>query len=280
MITIASLLKSARDELSATQSDTVQLDAELLLCHSLQCERSYLFTWPEKPLDDKSVQAFRELLVRRLNGEPVAHIIGRRDFWDLQLAVNNSTLIPRPDTETLVEEALAFFPKGVDSVLDLGTGTGAIALALASEWPTCHVVGVDSSPAAVALAEQNRRTNRIENVEFIQSCWYESLADDSCFQLIVSNPPYIDESDPHLQQGDVRFEPRSALVAADQGMADLDVIIQQAPDYLKAGGCLMLEHGYQQASDVRKALLARGFGAVGSQNDLAGNERISFGRWS
>ncbi|MBB6520804.1 peptide chain release factor N(5)-glutamine methyltransferase [Pseudoteredinibacter isoporae] len=279
MISIANLLQSAREALRETQSDTIQLDAELLLCHSLQCERSYLFTWPEKQLSEEVVSDFQSLLGRRLNGEPIAHIIGRRDFWDLQLAVNNSTLIPRPDTETLVEEALSRFPKGVENVLDLGTGTGAIALALASEWSDSKVLGVDKSPEAVALAEHNRNANRITNAEFIQSSWFDEIGEARRFQLIVSNPPYIDEHDPHLQRGDVRFEPQSALVADDNGMADLESIIQGAPQYLHANGYLMLEHGYQQAAEVRRVLIARGFESVGSREDLAGHERISFGRW-
>ncbi len=279
MNSIANLLKSARAELGKTESDTAQLDAELLLCHSLQCERSYLFTWPDKTLSEETLAVFQSLLARRLAGEPIAHIIGERGFWDLRLAVNSSTLIPRPDTETLVEEALACFPGGAEHVLDLGTGTGAIALALASEWPASKVLGVDKNTEAVALAEQNRHANNVSNAEFIQSSWFDEIAEESRFQLIVSNPPYIDQDDPHLQCGDVRFEPHSALVAGRNGMADLEFIIQQAPSFLQSNGFLILEHGYQQAEDVRKALLERGYEAVDSCQDLAGNVRISFGRW-
>lgn len=276
---IANVLKIARDDLDKTQSDTAQLDAELLLCHSLGCERSYLFTWPDKTLSEEALADFQVLLARRLKGEPVAHIVGERGFWDLQLAVNSSTLIPRPDTETLVEEALACFPDGAEHVLDLGTGTGAIALALASEWPNSKVLGVDKSAEAVALAEQNRHANNIGNAEFIQSSWFDEVSERKSFELIVSNPPYIDQDDPHLQRGDVRFEPHSALVAARNGMADLEFIIQQAPSFLQSNGYLILEHGYQQAGSVQKALLERGYEAVGSRQDLAGNDRISFGRW-
>jgi len=274
---IAELLGRARQQLP--NSDTAQLDVELLLCHCLDCERSYLFTWPERQLSEEQLKHFQEALERRISGEPVAHIIAKRDFWDLTLEVNSSTLIPRPDTETLVEQALDCFPSGADSALDLGTGTGAIALALASEWASCQLLAVDLSVDAVALAERNRIANNIQNVRFLQSSWFTAIDADSSFDLIVSNPPYIDPIDPHLQEGDVRFEPLSALIADDEGMADLKLIIQQAPSYLNSSGYLLLEHGYQQATLVRELLSQRGFVDVASREDIAGHERISFARW-
>lgn len=278
MTTIAEVVRDARESL--INSDSAQLDAELLLCESLSCERSYIFTWPEKTLTTDQLKSFQGLMSRRLAGEPVAHILGRRDFWDLNLAVDDSTLIPRPDTETLVEEALALFPAGAERVLDLGTGTGAIALALANEWPESAVRGVDQSAAAVLLAQKNKKANHIENVSFEQSSWFECLSAGETFQLVVSNPPYIDQCDPHLSQGDVRFEPRSALVAADRGMADLRFIIEQSPKYLCVGAYVLLEHGYQQASVVREMFSARGFCRVESRRDMAGHERVSFACWS
>ncbi|WP_299977202.1 peptide chain release factor N(5)-glutamine methyltransferase [uncultured Pseudoteredinibacter sp.] len=277
MNSIAELLNSARQQL--LNSDTAQLDVELLLCHCLECERSYLFTWPEKQLSDQHNEHFQKLLERRIAGEPVAHIIAKRDFWDLTLEVNSSTLIPRPDTETLVEQALDYFPSGAAAALDLGTGTGAIALALASEWPSCKLLAVDLNAEAVALAERNRVANNIQNVRFLQSSWFAEIDPGSRFNLIVSNPPYIDPIDPHLQEGDVRFEPLSALIAGDGGMADLKLIVQQAPHYLDSGGYLLLEHGYQQAALVRELLSLQGFVDVASREDIAGHERISFARW-
>ncbi len=277
MATIAEALRDARESL--VNSDSAQLDAELLLCESLCCERSYLFTWPEKTLRPEQLAKFQGLMSRRLTGVPVAHILGCRDFWDLQLAVDDSTLIPRPDTETLVEEALALFPDGVQRVLDLGTGTGAIALALASEWPKSNVLGVDKNPDAVLLATKNKQANRINNASFQQSSWFECLPDGETFQLIVSNPPYIDQGDPHLSQGDVRFEPLSALVADEHGIADLRFIVEQSPRYLHEGGYVILEHGFQQAAQVRELFSARGFCSVGSRRDMAGHERITFACW-
>lgn len=259
-------------------SETARLDVELLLCHCLDKERSYLFTWPERVLTQPQQLQFQTLFQRRKRGEPVAHILGRRDFWDLNLRVNASTLIPRPDTELLVELGLRLLEREDARVLDLGTGTGAIALSLAKEHQHWQLDAVDSSAAAVLLAQQNAQDNQLANVRIYQSDWFTSIA-PIAFDLILSNPPYIDPEDPHLQQGDVRFEPRSALVAGDKGLADIKIIAAQAPEYLTVGGYLMLEHGYDQADQVGAVLRRQGFTEVASFQDLGGNDRVTLGRW-
>ncbi|PAV46874.1 protein-(glutamine-N5) methyltransferase, release factor-specific [Pseudomonas sp. HAR-UPW-AIA-41] len=259
-------------------SPSARLDAELLLAHVLGKPRSYLRTWPEHEPSAEQVAAFQALLARRRQGEPVAYLLGRQGFWSLQLIVAPHTLIPRPDTELLVETALQLLPAAPLTALDLGTGTGAIALALASERPAWRLTGVDRIDEAVALAERNRAALQLDNASFQPSHWFSALGGQR-FALIVSNPPYIRSDDQHLSQGDVRFEPASALVAGRDGLTDLREIIAQAPDHLEHGGWLLLEHGYDQAAAVRELLLARGFAQVESRRDLGGHERISLGSW-
>ena len=275
MATIQSLLNSA--ELPA--SPTARLDAELLLAAVLGKPRSYLRTWPEHEPSAEQLAAFAALLERRRAGEPVAYILGHQGFWSLDLEVAPHTLIPRPDTELLVETALQLAPATPQRVLDLGTGSGAIALALASERGGWQVIGVDRIAEAVALAERNRQRLKLGNAEFRQSSWFDGLAGER-FGLILSNPPYIAADDRHLGEGDVRFEPVSALVAGVDGLDDIRQIIAQAPRHLQAGGWLLLEHGYDQAEAVRELLAAAGFTAVDSRRDLGGHQRISLGRWT
>ncbi|WP_373095174.1 peptide chain release factor N(5)-glutamine methyltransferase [Zhongshania sp.] len=263
----------------AALSDSAELDTALLLCYCLGKPRSYLYSWPERALTAEEQAQFQALFARRAAGEPIAHILGYRDFWSLSLAVSPASLIPRPDTECLVERALEIIRDQIrPQILDLGTGTGAIALALASERSDADVLGLDCVADAVALAKANSTALSLRNVRFQQSNWFAAL-DAKRYQLIVSNPPYIDADDPHLREGDVRFEPRSALVAADGGMADLKHIIQFAPEYLHADGVLLLEHGFQQASAVRQVFSERGFSGVETRCDYGGNERISWGVW-
>lgn len=259
-------------------SDTPALDAELLLAHCLGRNRSYLRAFGERAVDVAVAQRFRELLARRARGEPVAHLLGVREFWSLSLDVDASTLIPRPDTERLVEVALALCDEKPRTVLDLGTGTGAIALALASERPAWTVCGVDRSPDAVALARRNARKLDLQRVGFVESDWFAALDAQRRFDLIVANPPYIAADDPHLAQGDVRFEPHTALVAADDGLADIETIANAAPQRLRADGWLLLEHGWQQAAAVRALLQRRGFVDVQSWRDYGDNERVTGGR--
>lgn len=273
MTIIASLLRAAE----LPDSPTSRLDAELLLAAALGKSRSFLHTWPERIVPSEAALLFSEYLRRRRSGEPVAYILGQQGFWNLDLEVAPHTLIPRPDTELLVETALALLPATPARVLDLGTGSGAIALALASERPAWTVTAVDRVLEAVALAERNRQRLDLRNVTVLSSHWFSAL-DGERFELIISNPPYIAATDPHLAEGDVRFEPASALVAGHDGLDDLRTIIAQAPDHLGAGGWLMLEHGYDQADAVRDLLQTQGFTEVHSRKDLGGHERISLGR--
>ncbi|WP_165667221.1 peptide chain release factor N(5)-glutamine methyltransferase [Metapseudomonas otitidis] len=273
MSIIASLLSDPR----LPDSPSPRLDAELLLAAALGKPRSFLHTWPERVVSGEAAERYARYLERRRQGEPVAYILGHQGFWSLDLEVAPHTLIPRPDTELLVETALALVTLSQARVLDLGTGTGAIALALACERQGWQVTGVDRISEAVALAERNRERLGLGNAAFRESHWFSALGAE-CYDLIVSNPPYIAAQDPHLAQGDVRFEPSSALVAGADGLDDIRLIVSQAPAHLNAGGWLLLEHGYDQAAAVRELLAREGFDAVESRRDLGGHERISLGR--
>lgn len=273
MTIIASLLRNAQ----LPESPSERLDAELLLAAAIGKSRSFLHTWPERIVSSEDAQTYAGYLQRRRAGEPVAYILGQQGFWKLDLEVAPHTLIPRPDTELLVETALELQPASPAKVLDLGTGTGAIALALASDRPAWQVTAVDRIDEAVALAERNRQRLGLVNVQILKSHWFSHLAGQR-FDLILSNPPYIRAQDPHLAEGDVRFEPSSALVAGNDGLEDLRAIAAQAPEHLLPGGWLLLEHGYDQAGDVRALLEANGFTEVTSRKDLGGHERISLGR--
>lgn len=270
---IDAALRQARERLSASPS--ASLDAQVLLCHVLARPSSYLFTWPERELDAQQQQRFLDLLTRREQGEPVAHLTGEREFFGRRFCVTADTLIPRPDTETLVELALQLGPACPARVVDLGTGTGAIGLSLALERPQWQVTLTDLSAAALSVAESNARQLG-GDVTLQQGSWLEGC--HGPFDLIVSNPPYIDPADHHLEEGDVRFEPRSALVADQRGLADLATIITQASTRLVAGGWLLLEHGYQQGDEVRALMEASGFDAVRTERDLGGNERVTLGQ--
>ncbi|WP_308366502.1 MULTISPECIES: peptide chain release factor N(5)-glutamine methyltransferase [unclassified Microbulbifer] len=258
-------------------SDTARLDTEILLGHVLGRPRTWLYTWPEYELSEAEQTEFDALFERRKNGEPVAHLTGTREFWSLPLKVDASTLIPRPETELLVETALELCPQETLRALDLGTGTGAIALALASEKPGWRIVAAEKSAEAVALAEKNRRALKLDKVQILQSDWFAQIPPQQ-FDLILSNPPYIDAADPHLEEGDVRFEPRSALVAAREGLADIEWIAQKSIEYLQPGGWLIVEHGWQQAEAVRKIFAAAGLNNIESRKDYSGWERLTLGR--
>ena len=258
-------------------SDNPLHETRLLLCRVLHCSTSFLYTYPERLLTANELQELERILERRVAGEPLAYIFGQWHFFGLELAVAPSTLIPRPDTEVLVEQVLAL-PLAADAkVLDLGTGTGAIALALASERPTWQITAVDLQPGAVALAQRKASPLKLTQVQVLQSSWFSQLAGQQ-YQLIVSNPPYIEAEDPHLAA--LRFEPLTALVAAEQGYADLQHIITNAPQHLTAGGWLWLEHGFEQAAVVRQMLVAAGFNQVSSVKDYGGQWRISGGQFT
>jgi len=268
-------LREAVSQLQASESP--RRDAEILLGFVTGKARTFILAFGETPLTDEQQEQLAGLLARRVRGEPVAHLIGEREFWSLPLFVSPATLIPRPDTECLVEQALARLPAAPCRILDLGTGTGAIALALASERPDCQVTAVDLIPDAVALAQRNADHLGIRNIEIVQSRWFSALEGQQ-FSLIVSNPPYIDAQDPHLAQGDVRFEPLSALVAADNGLADLHTLIKEAPRYLLPQGWLLLEHGWQQGAAVREIFARYGWQQVETCRDYGDNERLTLGR--
>lgn len=272
--TIASLLARASATLNTA---TARLDAEVLLAHVLGKPRSYLFAWPENVPGEMQQKHFDQLLIRRQAGEPVAHLVGEREFWSLSLKVSRETLIPRPETETLVAQALGVIPAGSNQdIADLGTGSGAVALAIASERPDCRIVASDTSAGALAVAQANAQRHGIGNVEFLQGEWCTPL--QGTFDLIVSNPPYIAERDPHLESGDVRFEPRSALAAGEAGMDALTAIAHCAYVHLNDGGWLMMEHGFDQSEEAVRLLQSTGYRDISDVCDEAGLARVIRGR--
>lgn len=259
------------------QAAEARIEVQMLLQRVLTVSRAYLLAHAERILDDAQYAQYQVLLQRRMKGEPMAYILGEREFFGLNFKVTPATLIPRPDTELLVELALQHLRKDQPNyILDLGTGSGAIALAVAYSAPGAKVTACDFSPAALVVATENAATLKIPNVEFIESHWYDNFAGRK-FSMIVSNPPYINADDPHLALGDVRFEPATALVAGKDGLDDIRLIITGAQSHLLPGGWLMLEHGYDQAGRVRELLQQAGFNEIFSASDLAGIERVSGG---
>lgn len=272
--TIAIELDQASQCLS--HSDSPRLDAEVLLAHVLGKARSYLYAWPEKSLSAQEHAAFSELIRQRKEGVPVAYLTGTREFFSLELAVNEHTLIPRPATETLVESALSVMT-GHGCALDLGTGSGAVALALAHMRPQWSIVGIDQSAEALTVAQSNRERLKLANVEFLEGHWFTPI-ETRWFELIVSNPPYIDAKDRHLSEGDVRYEPRSALVSPEQGLADLQHIIFHSRPRLAISGWLMVEHGCDQSSSVQSLFRQAGYRSVTTVNDFDNHPRVTKGQ--
>ena len=278
----------ALNQVNPTENGKV--DALVLLQHATGKSRTQILAFDETEIDEKVRLKLTALLDRRLKGEPIAYILGEKEFWSLPLNVSEETLIPRPDTEILVEKAFQIALEKLEDnplhfrILDLGTGTGAIALALASELSLiCQkkaiqldVIGVDLMPEVVKLAQANAEKNQLD-VQFLQSRWFEHV--EGQFDIIVSNPPYIDETDEHLSQGDVRFEPRSALVAGENGLADLRHIIEQSPRYLNDSGYLLLEHGWKQGEEVRSIFWQNHWQGVATIRDYGDNERVTLGYW-
>ncbi|MFL6621627.1 MAG: peptide chain release factor N(5)-glutamine methyltransferase [Sulfurifustis sp.] len=261
----------------AATSPTARLDAEVLVRYVTGAGRADHIACPERPLSDDARARLDALLQRRRHGEPIAYLTRTREFWSLDFAVSPATLIPRPETELLVERALARIPPDADAwAADLGTGSGAIAAALAHERPQLRVVATDQSDAALAIARANADRLGLAHIEFRRGHWLEALGRDR-FDVIVSNPPYVREGDPHLAQGDVRFEPRAALVGGRDGLDAIREIAAGASAHLRPGGWLLLEHGHNQGADLRAILARHGFREVRSYTDLAGHERVTEG---
>ncbi len=281
---IDNALRWAISQLEGGESPSV--DAKVLLAHVLNQSQTFLFTWPDKTLSSEQQQQFENAVKKRQSGQPVAYITGQRDFWTLSLNTSPHTLIPSPDTEVLVERVLAWLQQVIQSspnrklnICDLGTGTGAIALALAAELPSSRITGVDFLEEAVELATANAKRNSIENAVFVKSDWFSAL-NEKKFDAIVSNPPYIETASPYLLEGDVRFEPKSALTSGDDGLDDIKHIIKCAPDFLNPQGLLAFEHGFDQAERIQHLLLAAGFIEVSSHKDYGGNDRVTMGKIS
>lgn len=274
MATVADAIRDAASRLPGAEA---RMEAELLLAHALGKPRSWFYAHAGDVMQPREREAFQRLLQRRGEGEPVAQITGRRGFWSLDLTVTRDTLIPRPETELLVEAALARLPRTQPAtVVDLGTGTGAIALAVASERPLADVTAVDASAAALEVARDNALEAGVP-VRLLQGDWFSPVAAER-FDFVLSNPPYLPDGDPHLQQGDLRFEPRSALASGQDGLDAIRAITAAAPAHLNPGGWLMLEHGHDQGAAVRALLLQAGFTRVATERDLEHRERVTLGR--
>lgn len=274
MTRVASALSQAREQLTS-HSDSAQLDAEILLAKTLAQSRTWLFTWPNHELTDQQLGHFQQLIDQRLSGIPVAYLTGTRDFWNHSFQVTPQVLIPRPETEILVEHALRLIDKHqFKNILELGTGSGAIAVSIADERRNLTITATDISLHALNIAEANAGMIAISNIRFIHSDWFASLQHHQ-FDLIISNPPYIAQNDPHLDQGDVRFEPKLALSAGNDGLRDLRLIIDQSRNHLNTGGFLLLEHGYQQADAVQSLFSGYHYQSIKTINDLQNHPRMS-----
>lgn len=277
--TIAEALRSAAARL-ASLTETPRLDAEVLLMHVLGRDRTYLHAWPEHILGPEQADRYRSLIDGRAEGRPVAYLTGEREFWSRPFAVRPGVLIPRPETELLIELALAFIPTNAPAdILDLGTGSGVIAVTLAAERPLARVVATDLSPEALAVARENAHRHGVARIRFGQGDWFDAVPDGVRFDLIAGNPPYIAERDPHLQQGDVRFEPLLALASGPAGLDALTSIAQDARARLKPGGRLLLEHGYDQAEALAALLAGLGYADIVHHFDLQGHRRTTSAVW-
>lgn len=280
MLSYKALINNATQQIY-NSSDTPRIDAEVLMQHVLGKSTAWLMAYGDTIASAEHSKAFYSLLAGRQKGQPIAYLTGSRDFWSLTLKVDENVLIPRPDTETLVEEALKRLPKNRQlAVLDLGTGSGAIALSIAKERPNAHVIALEYQRAALEIAQQNSKLNDIDNIEFRLSDWYQAITHTETFDLIASNPPYIEQGNPHLNQGDLRFEPSTALVAQNSGLADLQTIIDTAPKCLNNNGWLIVEHGYNQASEVALLFKSNGFSDIECFKDINDLPRCTQGKKS
>lgn len=272
------LLNEAATELQKC-SDSPRLDAEVLLAMAIEKNRTYLRTWPEKILTQEQLQKFNDAFARRRQGIPIAYITCSREFWSREFTVNKQVLIPRPDTELIIELTLNLIPEQTPCrLIDLGTGSGVIGITLAAERPRAVVVATDISPQALALAQHNADNYQLSNISFIESNWFQNLP-DSHFDLIVSNPPYIAEQDPHLSQGDVRYEPRMALISQKEGLNDITLIAESARNHLKPDGHLLIEHGYDQEQPVQEIFKQLNYQHIKTHLDLSGHPRVTYGQW-
>jgi release factor glutamine methyltransferase len=279
MCSIQSALAEAVETL-ATVSDSALLDAEVLLCLALNKQRSYLRAWPDRQLQPAQLAAFKALLEQRRKGMPIAYITGNREFWSRDFQVTPDVLIPRPDTELLIELSLDLIPLNEPAkIIDLGTGSGIIAITLAAERPHAHISATDFSLAALQVARLNADKHHINNIQFYHSDWFADIPKTK-FNLIISNPPYIAENDRHLQQGDVRFEPLTALRSAERGLRDIKIIADTARDYLEPCGHLLIEHGYDQQLQVQALFKDLHYDKVQTYTDLSGQPRVTYGQWN
>lgn len=277
--TIQRLLALAAEQLTPA-SETALLDAEVLLCHCLHKSRSFLRAWPEHQPNAEQIAYFQTLIEQRSQGQPVAYLTGEREFWSRNFKVNPDVLIPRPDSELLIEISLDLLPADQScKIIDLGTGSGILAITLAAERPLADVIATDLSASALRVARHNADLLNTGKVRFLQSHWFDEVTDDG-FDLAISNPPYIAADDPHLSQGDVRFEPGSALISAEQGLQDIRLIAEQARQHLKNGGHLLVEHGYNQQAEVQAIFKALNYRQIETHADLSGNPRVTSGLWN
>lgn len=272
---IAQLLKTA--ELSLKHSDSARLDAEILLCYVMQISQSKLFAYPEQAVSNDQITHFQSLITQRKQGYPVAYITGKKEFWSLQLSVNKYTLIPRPETETLVQIALQIIPKNAPwNVLDIGTGSGAIAISIASERPHCNIIATDIDIEALKITQENIAAHQLHNIQCLHSNWYKNIPQQT-FDIILSNPPYIRQYDKHLLCDGIKFEPKRALVGGIEGMQAINLILQHSKNYLVNRGYLLVEHGYDQKQLVTQAFLCNRFKGIKTLKDIANLDRISYG---
>lgn len=273
---VSELISSAAQQIKST---TPKLDAEILLAHVLKKDRSFLYSHSDEKIEKNLVDEFNALLARRIQGEPIAYIVGYQDFWSVRLNVTSKTLIPRPETELIVEKCLGLIGKKENAlVADLGTGSGAIAIALAKERPSWKIIATDVSEDALDVAKENAKLNAVDNIEFYQSDWCDGLPDKK-FDIIVSNPPYIEENHQCLKEGDVRFEPRIALTSGEDGLNAIKTIVRQAKNYLKEGGALLIEHGFRQQKSIIEILRNEGYKDNCGIIDLSNLDRVVIARW-
>lgn len=278
-VTVATALSSATERLGGS-SETARLDAELLLARALNRDRSHLRAWPQKKLSPDEQERFHTLVERRQNGIPVAYLLGEKEFWSRTFEVSHDVLIPRPETELLVALALAALPtSGTADVLDLGTGSGAVAVTVAVERPLARVTATDLSPGALDIAKKNAVRHGVRNIHFRLGDWFDAIACDERFDLIVSNPPYVADDDPHLNRGDVRFEPSLALKGGRYGLDAFRIIAREARYYLKPHGQLMLEHGFDQSDSLTDLLNEFGYAEISRHADLQGHFRVTTAQW-